>query len=107
MLSISSFFGEVKPFDRNNLAIDIPPMADLDYQDQQVLILDLIDNPETAHPDTVELVLIRQFLHALGSGSLRQAVDGFPNLRAGPFRKGAKRLKRPFFDPDTVDRCQG
>ena len=97
----------IKPFNRKDLAIDILSMADIDYQDQQVLILDLIDNPETAHPDTVELVLIRQFLHAPGSGSLRQAVDGFPNLRAGPFRKGAERLKRPFFGQDTVDRCQG
>ena len=82
-------------------------MADLDYQDQQVLILDLIDDPETAHPDTVELVLIRRFLHALGPGSLCQAIDGFPNLRAGPFRNGSKRFKRPIFNPDTIGRRQG
>lgn len=34
---------------RTGLAVDIPPMPDLDHQDHQLLVLNLANDPEIAH----------------------------------------------------------
>lgn len=59
-------------------AVDLSSVADVDHQDQKMVIVDLVENAVVTDPNAPG-ISPTEFLNSMRSGIIRQAADGIGN----------------------------